>query len=129
MSHFPRRLIVLAVSLVAAACLAANALADPPMFTASCAATAQIGDARACTYTVSNDANAAQAETLTISSLTDRVHAFDGDVAADLLSGLLITPTGGATCNASGMAPGVGNTSCTLPFGSSIVSAPTSIYT
>ena len=29
---------------------------------------------------------------------------FDGDVAADLLPGLLITPSGGATCNVTGAA-------------------------
>jgi hypothetical protein len=129
MSHFPRRLIVLAVSLVAAACLAANALADPPTFSASCTSAAKILDARECTYTVANDTNTANAETLTINSLTDRIHGYDGDVAADLLPSLFVTPSGGATCNLTGSAPGAGNTSCTLPFGSSIASTPTSIYT
>jgi hypothetical protein len=129
MSHFPRRLIVLAVSLVAAACLAANALADPPTFSASCASAAKILDARECTYTVANDTSTAHAETLTINSLTDRVHGYDGDVAADLLPSLFVTPSGGATCNLTGAAPGAGNTTCTLPFGSSITSTSSSIYT
>jgi len=120
---------VFAVALLGAAFLAANALADPPSFEASCTTAAKILDARECTYTVSNDANALQPETLTINSLTDRVHGFDGDVAADLLPGLLITPSGGATCNVTGAAPGAGNTSCTLPSGSSIASAPASMYT
>src|SRR5262249_41914921 len=120
---------VLAVSLVAAACLAANALADAPTFTTSCTTAAKILDARECTYTVANDTNTTNAETLTINSLTDRVHTFDGDVVADLLPALLITPPGGATCNVTGSAPGAGNTSCTLPFGSSISSASSSIYT
>ena len=62
-------------------------------------------------------------DTLTINSIVDTVHAIGGDVvSANLLPSAALTYAGGASCN-------VGQTLCSLPTGSSIVTGDFTLYT
>ena len=88
----------------------------------SCLSTRLIGQPYECQYKISNNEETAP-DTLTITSIVDNVLAFDGTVtSSNLLPSLTLAFTGGASCN-------MGQTLCTLPFGSTILSADTSFYT
>lgn len=96
-------------------------------FLKGCDSPTLIGSPYLCSYSIANvldsgDGTLGSHDTLTISSLVDVVHANPSDVtSANLLPSLTLTLSGGATCN-------VGQTVCSLPFGSSISSAPNSFY-
>ncbi len=95
-------------------------------FVKGCTSPSYVNQGYSCTYGVINNidtGNNTVADTLTITSIVDVVHASPSDVtSANLLPLLSLTLSGGATCN-------VGHTMCTLPPGASITSAPYSYYT
>src|SRR3954447_8439491 len=96
--------------------------------TKGCTSPTQIGAPYACTYSFRNNVDDAQ-DTLTVSGLTDVVHAAGGNVSSGNVFGSLklVAVTGTPSCpGATGTgtvadpwrSPGL--TSCTLPFGSRI---------
>jgi hypothetical protein len=81
-----------------------------------CASPIVIGQLYTCDVLTINNVDTA-GDTLTITSIIDVVHAGAGDqTSANLLPGLSLTLSGGATCS-------VGQTMCTLPAGASITTA------
>lgn len=83
-------------------------------FLKGCNSPTTVGDPYICTFQALNVVDQAH-DTLTITSLVDVVHAGSGDVTSTNLlpTPAVLTLAGGATCN-------VGQTLCTLPFGSSV---------
>ena len=104
-------------------------------FNKGCASPTVVGEAYTCTLSVTNsDLVDTAGDTLTISSISDVVHADPSDVpSGNILSSLSVaTIVGGASCNVSGTATGpsaTGNTQCTLPSNSAIIFSPFSFYT
>ena len=104
-------------------------------FSKGCASPTNVGSAYRCTFTVVNLSLSDTAlDTLTITALSDIVHAHPADVpSGNILSFLTVSAlAGGATCNVSGASTGggaTGNTICTLPSDSSISFALFSFYT
>ncbi len=92
-------------------------------FAKGCQSPTTIGDPYLCLYIITNNVDTAH-DSLTISSIVDNVHAFGGDVSqGNILSSLTLHLSGGAFCNNTPVnGTGSGNTSCTIPFGGSIVS-------
>lgn len=81
-------------------------------FLKGCNSPTIVGEPYICTFQAQNTVDTAH-DTLTITSVVDVVHAVGGDVTSpNLLPTATLTLAGGATCN-------VGQTLCTLPFGSS----------
>jgi uncharacterized repeat protein (TIGR01451 family) len=104
------------------------------VFAKGCDSPTAIGSPLNCAYTVLNTVDTAH-DTLTISGLSDTVHAASGDTSSgNILSALQLVFNGAVTCTGGSGAgtagsPYVGATSCTLPFGTSIVTNPHSFYT
>src|SRR5437879_2152488 len=83
-------------------------------FLKGCESPTTVGQKTKCNFTV---ANSIDPDILTITGIRDVVHAAGGDdIAANILSQLNFTATGGAFCN-------VGQTLCTLPPGGKLVTA------
>ena len=104
-------------------------------FDKNCSSPTLVGDPYRCTYSMSNDVDGAH-DTLTVTGLSDKVHAAGGDVSSGNVLGSLqlVATTGSPTCtggSGSGTTanPWVGVTSCTLPFGASIDSQEFAFYT
>jgi hypothetical protein len=92
-------------------------------FTKTCFGPVEVGDPYVCTYTVQNTLDGAH-DTLTISGLTDMVHAAGGDqTSTAVLDDGFVQATGGATCTS---APG---RTCALPFGGKVTIGPFGFYT
>jgi hypothetical protein len=95
-------------------------------FVKGCVSPTSITQPYACSYAIFNNSdtgNEVIADTLTITSLVDVVHADPSDVSSgNILPSLNLSFSGGASCN-------VGQTQCTLPPGSSISASPYSFYT
>jgi hypothetical protein len=82
-----------------------------------------VGQPYSCSYTVRNNIDEAQ-DTLTISGLTDTVHAAAGNVVSStVLDDAPVTPSGGATCTAPP------NRVCTIPFNGRVNIGPYAFYT
>ena len=122
----------LAVLITAGAVVAAGIISVPGAvalpkvhgigFTKGCISPTAAGAKTQCSFTITNNVDTGP-DTLTITSLTDTVKAAGGDDAAgNILSQLVFTPSGGASCNG-------GQTLCTLPPGSSLASAPFAYHT
>jgi len=104
-------------------------------FTKGCAATTQVGQPYACTYSIINSVDGAQ-DTLTITGLEDVVHAASGDKpSGNVFTSLrFVIGAGSPTCvggtgNGSAATPFTGATSCILPFGSRLNVQSFSFYT
>src|SRR3954454_7166782 len=103
-------------------------------FTKGCASPTKVGDPYTCSYTVRNNIDDAE-DTLTITSVTDVVHAASGDVnSGNIIGSVKINVLGGATCAAASGTGAVGDpyqgvTSCTIPFNGRVVIQPFSHYT
>ena len=70
-------------------------------FTKGCASPTKVGDPYTCSYTVRNNIDDAE-DTLTITALTDIVHAASGDVnSGNIIGSVKINVLGGATCAAA----------------------------
>jgi hypothetical protein len=92
-------------------------------FTKGCTSPTFVGQPYTCSYTVSNIVDGAH-DTLTISGITDTVHALGGNVVSStVLDNAPVTPSGGATCTASP------NRVCTIPFGDHVQIGPFAFYT
>ncbi len=95
-------------------------------FSKGCTTPSYVNQEYKCAYSVANTidtGNNTVADTLTVTSIVDVVHANPSDVtSANLLPLLSLTLAGGATCNG-------GQTLCTLPPGASITSAAYGSYT
>jgi len=126
--------VVLTLSIVPAAALAADAVQHGIGVTKGCASPVKIGDPYACSYSVRNVVDEAE-DTLTIDSFVDVVEAASGDVSSgNILGTVQITVTGGASCAAasgdgSPATPYTGVTECTLPFGGRVNVLTFSHYT
>jgi hypothetical protein len=82
-------------------------------FLKGCNSPTIVGDPYICTFQVVNNVDTAH-DTLTITSLVDVVHSGTGDVSSgNVLPTATLVFSGGSSCN-------VGQTLCTLPYGSSI---------
>src|SRR5262245_29161751 len=104
-------------------------------FVKGCDSPVVVGSPFQCSYQVLNVADTAQ-DSLTITGLSDQVHSAGGDVnSGNILPALqLIFSSPSVTCvGGSGAgtqaSPRVGATSCTLPFGTTIVTNTHSFYT
>jgi len=103
-------------------------------FVKGCDSPAPIGSPYACSYQIQNAVDTVH-DTLQITGLSDQVHAASGDVnSGNVLGSLQLIFTGPVVCiGGSGAgtvaSPYVGATSCTLPFGSSILTNDFSFYT
>jgi hypothetical protein len=104
-------------------------------FTKGCSSPTAVGNPYTCTYSIRNSVDDAQ-DTLTITGLSDTVHAAGGDVpSGNVFSSLRFeiaagSPTCvGGTGNGSAANPFTGATSCILPFGSRLNVQPFSFYT
>ena len=117
-----------ALALVVGCAMVAGMLASSPRaqaaelhgisFLKGCNSPTVVGQPYVCTFQAQNTVDTAH-DTLTITSVVDVVHAFGGDVTSvNLLPTSTLTLAGGATCN-------VGQTLCTLPFGSSVTFSAT----
>src|SRR5262249_12810542 len=83
-----------------------------------CASPTTVLQKTQCNFTITNSIDP---DTLTITSLTDIVHAAGGDDnAGNILPLLTLSFSGGASCNS-------GNALCTLPKGAKISTDPTAI--
>jgi hypothetical protein len=92
-------------------------------FTKGCSSPTVVGQPYSCSYTVQNIVDDAH-DTLTISGITDTVHAASGDVVnSNVLDNAPVSPHGGASCSPSP------NRVCTIPFGDSVTIGPFSFYT
>jgi hypothetical protein len=92
-------------------------------FAKGCDSPTIVGQGYVCHFLILNNTDTA-GDTLTVNSITDKVHATAGDV---LSGNLLLPPTvltfgGGASCN-------VGQTLCSLPPGATIGTNDISLYT
>jgi len=103
-------------------------------FVKGCDSPAPIGSPYACSYQILNAVDTVH-DTLQITGLSDQVHAAGGDVnSGNVLSSLQLIFTGAVACTGGSGAgttasPYIGATSCTLPFGSSILTNDFSFYT
>src|SRR4051794_26099461 len=103
-------------------------------FVKGCDSPTNIGDPYNCSYTVLNVVDTVH-DKLSVTGLSDQVHAAGGDVnSGNILPALQLIFSGAVVCvGGSGAgtvaSPYVGATSCTLPFGSSISTNSHSFYT
>jgi len=103
-------------------------------FVKGCDSPTDIGASYNCSYTILNVVDTVH-DTLSVTGLSDQVHAAGGDVnSGNILPALQLVFSGPVNCvGGSGAgtvgSPYVGATSCTLPFGSSISTNTFSFYT